>query len=211
MFGIFKNRTWLLDDLTSPWGSNISIYAFIHDNPNSQDLPDADLVFGPKQLKWGAGALDGTYGRHMALEAPEKVKGRAEKLIGALSKLLDSASNDHLQILYANAIEGHFLPIADEFLKELSPEKPAICILKKLVRSVGISLSAPHIVMPSNLAFSCWKLQVYNQIFPCWKPWRSMRNLHFSPASRWQISQIFPTDSYGLLHKKCMAGVEYSS
>jgi len=55
LFDFFKSFQWSLDNLTPPWGSGVSIYIHIRDDPKAAELPDApeaeetervDLEFG---------------------------------------------------------------------------------------------------------------------------------------------------------------------
>jgi hypothetical protein len=116
----FKPSTWSLDSLTPPWSSGHSIYLYVRDNPKATDLPDTVLLRKPNELTWSSGALDGVFGHHMSSPSPEEISRQIQKLLEALKRLVEHASNSSLKALYDAVVEEQFLPIADPFQAELS-------------------------------------------------------------------------------------------
>ncbi|MGB8661500.1 MAG: hypothetical protein WCD34_13835 [Candidatus Acidiferrum sp.] len=132
MFEFFKSSTWSLDALTAPWGSEVSIYVYIRDNPKATELPDTARPRKPNELTWSSGALDGVFAHHMSSPNPEEVSRRVQKLSDALKRLLKEASNSNLKSLYETVLEEALLPIADPFQSEVS---------KKIVPSYRVKLA----------------------------------------------------------------------
>lgn len=125
MFDFFKSYAWSLEDLTPPWGNDVSIYIYIRDNPKATDLPDEPRPRKPNELTWSAGALDGVFGHHMASANPADVGRRVRKLFAALKQLLKEATDANLKSLYDAILEESILPIADAFQSELSKILPS--------------------------------------------------------------------------------------
>ena len=125
MFDFFKSFQWSLDNLTPPWGSGVSIYIHIRDNPKAAELPDAPRPRKPNELTWSSGALDGVFGHHMASAKPEEVSCRVQKMLNPLERLVRDATDTNLKSLYDAVVEESILPIADAFQSELSKILPS--------------------------------------------------------------------------------------
>ena len=132
MFEFVKSSAWSLDALTPPWGSGVSIYIYIRDNPKATELPDSSRPRKPNELTWSSGALDGVFGHHMGASKPGDVSRRVQKLLDALKQLLREATDSNLNLLYEAVLEESLLPIADAFQTEL---------LKKFVPSHKVKLA----------------------------------------------------------------------
>jgi len=125
LFDFFKSFQWSLDILTPPWGSGVSIYIRIRDNPKAAELPDAPRPRKPNELTWSSGALDGVFGHHMASAKPEEVSHRVQEMLNPLERLVRDATDTNLKSLYDAVVEESILPIADAFQSELSKILPS--------------------------------------------------------------------------------------
>ena len=119
MVHFFKPPAWSLDALIPPWDSEVSIYCYIRDNPESTELPDKARPSKPNELTWVSGAMDGVLGHHMGSPTPEEISSRVRKLSDALKRLLKQPSNSSLKALYEAVVEEPLLPSADPFQAEL--------------------------------------------------------------------------------------------
>lgn len=114
-----------LKDSDLPWYNRPSIFQHITINTTNtgklsdtgQVLPDEDLLHGDEQLKWAAGAMDGTFGHHGQLGSAKK---RAKKVARLLKSIATNGSIEKKIALYEILADDTIIDYLDASLEILS-------------------------------------------------------------------------------------------
>jgi hypothetical protein len=124
-----SSAAWNASNFSKPWKKDRqAIYAFINAHKKlgeyelskeAENLPDEEILFKDKSVRWAPGALDGAFGHH-ADSNPEKEGPR--KIFFTLKKLLNAPSKENIKFFYNLAIDDNVVDYIDHLLPMLTKD-----------------------------------------------------------------------------------------
>ena len=124
---LFGSRGWSLDGVTPPWGARPSLHAHVAAHarpgqpglaPGGDELPDEERG-DPGKLRWAPGALDGTFGHHVA---DQEADDTAREVLAALRAFTEHADDARAAALYAALTRQGALQYVDALLPAVAAE-----------------------------------------------------------------------------------------
>lgn len=118
-----RSQEWNTNNLIPSWDKNReAIYSFIQRknkdaNPN---LPDEDVFFKDKDLRWVAGGLDGAFGHHAGGQQQQTI---AKEIFLSLKDIANKPSKNNLTAFYKLASVDNLMDYIDQFLPLLANDQ----------------------------------------------------------------------------------------
>lgn len=126
---LLRRKSRSIDSLKSPWGARPAIYDHVLRHlplsgrgllPGGQALPDDEVFWSRKKVRWVPGGLDGVAGRHYRLAQDDD---KARQVLEVLDQLIAGNSKSALRGLYDAVSGSATIEYVDPLLKLLQEGK----------------------------------------------------------------------------------------